>query len=49
MGALLGRYQGRVGLRVLFETIKTLRRDPQRPVEVRGWEFRAPIALDVVF
>jgi cytochrome P450 len=49
VGALLGRYQGRVGLRVLFETIKTLRLDPERPVEVRGWEFRAPTGLRVEF
>jgi len=48
VGALLGRYEGRVGLRVLLENIKTLRLDPELPVDVRGWEFRAPTALQVM-
>jgi cytochrome P450 len=49
VGALLGRYEGQVALRVLFETIRDLRLDPEKPVKVRGWEFRAPLSLNVKF
>lgn len=47
VGALLGRFEGRVALQVLLENCKKLRLDSNAPVEVRGWEFRAPKALPV--
>jgi hypothetical protein len=49
VGALLGRYEGQVGLRVLLESTKNLRLAPEKQSEVRGWEFRAPTTLSVVF
>jgi cytochrome P450 len=49
VGALLGRYEGHVALRVLFESIRNLHLDPENPVKVRGWEFRAPVSLNVKF
>jgi cytochrome P450 len=49
IGARLGRYEGRTGIRMLLEQLPGLRLDPDRPVEVRGWEFRSPQSLDVLF
>jgi cytochrome P450 len=49
IGARLGRYEARTGIRMLLEQLPGLRLDPERPVEVRGWEFRSPQSLDVVF
>ncbi len=42
VGALLGRYEARTGLRVLFERLPDLRLDPDRPAVLTGWEFRSP-------
>jgi cytochrome P450 len=47
LGAWLGRYQCRIALEALFDMLPGLRLDPERPVEIRGWEFRAPLALHV--
>jgi cytochrome P450 len=49
VGALLGRYEADVGLRVLFENLSDLQLDPVKPVAVRGWEFCAPVELNCVF
>lgn len=49
IGARLGRYEARTGIRMLLEQLPGLRLDPERPVEVRGWEFRSPQSLDVLF
>lgn len=49
IGALLGRYEASVGLRILFENVSTLKLDTRIPVKVRGWEFRGPLALNCVF
>jgi cytochrome P450 len=49
IGARLGRYEARTGLRVLFERVSELRLDPDATVRVRGWEFRSPEAIPVLF
>jgi cytochrome P450 len=49
IGARLGRYEARTGLRVLFERLRDLRLDPEREVVVRGWEFRSPESVPVRF
>jgi len=49
IGARLGRYEARTGLRVLFERLTNLRLDPAREVVVRGWEFRSPESVPVLF
>lgn len=49
VGALLGRYEARTALRVLFERLRGLRLDPERPAVIRGWEFRSPEHLHVRF
>jgi cytochrome P450 len=49
IGARLGRYEARTGIRMLLEQLPGLRLDPERPVVVRGWEFRSPRSLDVLF
>jgi cytochrome P450 len=49
IGARLGRYEARVGLRVLFQRLRRLRLDPDRAVTVRGWEFRSPESVPVLF
>jgi cytochrome P450 len=49
IGARLGRYEARTGLRVLFERLTNLRLDPDREVVVRGWEFRSPESVPVLF
>jgi cytochrome P450 len=49
IGARLGRYEARVGLRLLFERLRELRLDPAREVNVRGWEFRSPDSVPVLF
>jgi hypothetical protein len=33
----------------LFENLPDLRLDPEQPAELRGWEFRAPRQLHVLF
>lgn len=47
LGAWLGRLQARSSLSVLFDRLPNLRLDPERPVEIRGWEFRAPLSVCV--
>ena len=42
LGAWFGRYLARVSLDVLLDRLPGLRLDPQRPVTLSGWEFRAP-------
>jgi cytochrome P450 len=41
--------QMEIALRVLLERLPGLRLDPAHKVEFRGWEFRAPTALNVFF
>ena len=47
LGAWLGRLQARIALETLFDRLPGLRLDPAHGVEIRGWEFRAPLALHV--
>ncbi len=49
IGARLGRYEARTGLRILFERLRDLRLDPDRELVVRGWEFRSPESVPVLF
>jgi len=44
LGAWFGRHLARVSLEILFDRLPNLRLDPARPVELRGWEFRAPMS-----
>ena len=45
LGAWLGRYQTRATLEAVLDRLPGLRFDDERPAEVRGWEFRAPLSL----
>jgi cytochrome P450 len=45
LGAWLGRYQTRATLEAVLDRLPNLRLDDARPVEIRGWEFRAPLSL----
>ncbi|HZC28130.1 MAG TPA: cytochrome P450 [Gaiellaceae bacterium] len=47
IGARLGRYEARTAWRVLFDRLPGLRLDPERPIEISGWEFRSPHHLHV--
>ena len=47
-GHSFARHQMRIGLEVLFENFPNLHLQPDTSVRFRGWEFRAPAALDVV-
>jgi cytochrome P450 len=47
IGARLARYQTRVAWRVLLARLPGLRLDPDRPIEISGWEFRSPHHLHV--
>ena len=49
IGARLGRYEARTSWRILFERLPNLRLDPDRPMEVSGWEFRSPHHLHLLF
>jgi cytochrome P450 len=49
LGARLGRYEARTGFRVLFERLRDLRLNEERPIEISGWEFRSPHHLHVRF
>lgn len=50
VGALLGRYEAKIGLRVILTGLRNLQLDPTRPKpDLHGWEFRAPRALNCVF
>ena len=42
LGAWFGRHLARVSLDVLLDRLPNLRLDPDRPVTLAGWEFRAP-------
>jgi cytochrome P450 len=42
VGARLGRYQARTGFRLLLDRLPNIRLDPDRPIEISGWEFRSP-------
>jgi cytochrome P450 len=42
LGAWFGRHLARVSLEVLMDRLPNLRLDPERPVTLSGWEFRAP-------
>jgi cytochrome P450 len=48
-GHAFARQQEAIGLRRLFERLPDVRLDPERPPELRGWEFRAPAHLHVQF
>ena len=45
LGAWFGRHLARVSLDVLLDRLPRLRADEDRPVTLRGWEFRAPDSL----
>jgi cytochrome P450 len=47
LGAWLGRYQARASLEAILDRLPNLRLDPDRPVVIRGWEFRAPLSVHV--
>jgi cytochrome P450 len=45
LGAWFGRHLARVSLDHLLDRLPGLALDPERPVTLRGWEFRAPDSL----
>jgi len=47
LGAWFGRHLARVSLDILLDRLPNLRLDPERPVVLRGWEFRAPLSTCV--
>ncbi|HEY3463290.1 MAG TPA: cytochrome P450 [Gaiellaceae bacterium] len=47
IGARLARYEARTAWRVLLDRLPGLRLDPERPIEISGWEFRSPHHLHV--
>jgi cytochrome P450 len=47
VGAWLARYESRAAVRLLLEKLTGLRLDAERPIELRGWEFRRPMHLHV--
>ena len=47
IGARLARYETRTAWRVLLDRLPELRLDPERPIEITGWEFRSPHHLHV--
>jgi len=47
VGHYLARLQVRTALQLLAERLPGLRLDPAYPVEIRGWEYRAPTSLHV--
>jgi cytochrome P450 len=44
-GHWFSRVQMRMALELLFTRLKNIRLDPERPPQLRGWEFRAPAHL----
>lgn len=44
LGAWFGRHLARVSLEILLDRLPNLRLNPEQPVELRGWEFRAPLS-----
>jgi cytochrome P450 len=49
VGALLARMETRRSMRLLLERLPNLRLDPDRPIEISGWEFRSPLHLHLLF
>ena len=49
LGARLGRYEARTGFEHLLRRLPGLRLDPERPIEISGWEFRSPQHLHLLF
>jgi cytochrome P450 len=49
IGSLLARYETRAALGRLLERLPNLRLDPERPAGFRGWEFRSPEHLHLLF
>ena len=47
IGARLARYETRAAWRILLDRLPNLRLDPERPIEISGWEFRSPHHLHV--
>jgi cytochrome P450 len=47
VGAWLARAETRAAFGVLFERLPRLRLTGERPIELRGWEFRRPLHLHV--
>jgi cytochrome P450 len=47
LGAWLGRHLARVSLDIVLDRLPNLRLDADRPVTLRGWEFRAPLSMFV--
>ena len=47
VGHYLARLQVRTALQRLAERLPGLRLDPDRPAQIRGWEYRAPTTLHV--
>jgi cytochrome P450 len=47
IGARLARYEARTAWRILLDRLPGLRLDPERPIEISGWEFRSPYHLHV--
>lgn len=47
LGAWFGRHLARVSVEILIDALPGLRLDADRPVTLRGWEFRAPDSLHV--
>jgi cytochrome P450 len=49
VGHYLARIQMRIGIRSLFERLRGVRLDADRPARLRGWEYRSPVHLHVVW
>jgi cytochrome P450 len=49
VGALLARMETRRAMRLMLERLPNLRLDPERPIEMSGWEFRSPHHLHLLF
>jgi cytochrome P450 len=47
LGAWLGRLQARIAVTAIFDRLPGLRLNEDHPVEISGWEFRAPESLHV--
>jgi cytochrome P450 len=49
LGAWFGRHLARVSTDILLDRLPNLRLDPEHPVVLRGWEFRAPLSTHVLW
>jgi cytochrome P450 len=47
LGAWFGRHLARVSVDILLDRLPSLHLDPERPLVLRGWEFRAPLSTYV--